>query len=265
MSSCLAAIKPRYLFHLAAESHVDRSITGPSAFIQSNIVGTSVLLELARAQHEQADHPITLIHVSTDEVYGSLGSEGLFTESTRYDPSSPYSASKAASDHLVRAWHRTYGVPSVITNCSNNYGPYQYPEKLIPVVIRNALSGQAIPVYGQGINVRDWLYVDDHVAALHAVATRGQLGETYNIGGNTEVKNIDLVKQLCSLLDELRPKTEGSYTDQITFVQDRLGHDLRYAIDNSKIKRVLDWQPQTTLSEGLRQTVQWYINAFSQG
>lgn len=256
--------KPDAVMHLAAESHVDRSIDGPSAFIQTNVVGTYVMLEEARRHWltltgSQKDH-FRFHHISTDEVYGSLGDDGAFTEQTPYDPSSPYSASKAASDHLVRAWHRTYKVPCLLTNCSNNYGPYQYPEKLIPLTITSALAGKPIPVYGKGENVRDWLYVDDHARALLAVLTSGQLGETYNIGGNSERKNIDVVRTMCDLLDELHPLAESnSHHKLITFVTDRPGHDHRYAIDATKIRQKLKWSPTETFESGLRKTVEWYL------
>jgi len=257
--------QPDWIMHLAAESHVDRSIDGPGAFIQTNVVGTYTLLQAARAYYEklsgQARDRFRFLHVSTDEVYGSLGETGLFTEETAYDPHSPYSASKAASDHLARAWADTYGLPVLVTNCSNNYGPFQFPEKLIPVVILKALRGEPIPVYGKGENIRDWLYVDDHAEALHAVVSTGRVGETYNIGGNNERRNIDLVRLLCGLLDELRPRADGKpYADQITFVTDRPGHDLRYAIDATKIKRELGWMPRQDHTSGFRKTVQWYLD-----
>ncbi|MEM9010550.1 MAG: dTDP-glucose 4,6-dehydratase [Pseudomonadota bacterium] len=253
-----AAHQPEVVMHLAAESHVDRSIDGPAAFVETNIVGTYTLLEAARAYRDETGNALRFHHISTDEVYGSLGAEGLFHETTAYAPSSPYSASKAASDHLVRAWGATYGLPVVVTNCSNNYGPFHFPEKLIPVVILNALAGQPIPVYGTGENVRDWLYVEDHADALLTVAARGREGETYNIGGNAEARNIDLVRTICTILDELRP--DGAPHDRlITFVEDRPGHDLRYAIDASKIRDELGWRPTVTLEEGLRRTVLWYL------
>jgi len=256
---------PDSVMHLAAESHVDRSIDGPGAFIQTNIVGTYTLLQAARTHCETLTSParerFRFLHVSTDEVYGSLGATGLFTEETPYDPHSPYSASKAASDHLARAWADTYKLPVLVTNCSNNYGPYQFPEKLIPVVILKALRGEPIPVYGQGDNIRDWLYVGDHAEALHTVLAKGHPGQTYNIGGNNERKNIDLVRLLCALLDELRPRADGlSYGCQITFVADRPGHDLRYAIDATKIKTELGWTPKQDNTSGFRQTVQWYLD-----
>jgi len=257
--------KPDWVMHLAAESHVDRSIDGPGAFVQTNVIGTFNMLQAARAHYESLEDPqkenFRFLHVSTDEVYGSLGETGLFSETTPYDPHSPYSASKAASDHLARAWADTYKLPVLVTNCSNNYGPYQFPEKLIPVVILKALRGEAIPVYGKGENIRDWLYVGDHADALYTVISKGQVGETYNIGGYNERKNIDLVGLLCELLDELKPKTDKtSYSDQITFVTDRPGHDLRYAIDASKIKRELGWTPKQDHTSGFRKTVQWYLD-----
>ncbi|MFI5357653.1 MAG: dTDP-glucose 4,6-dehydratase [Opitutales bacterium] len=256
---------PDWVMHLAAESHVDRSIDGPGAFIQTNIVGTYTLLQTARAHYEKLTGParehFRFLHVSTDEVYGSLGATGHFSEETPYDPHSPYSASKAASDHLARAWADTYKLPVLVTNCSNNYGPYQFPEKLIPVVILKALRGDPIPVYGKGENIRDWLYVGDHAEALHTVVSRGTPGQTYNVGGNNERKNIDLVRLLCALLDELRPRADGkSYAAQIAFVTDRPGHDLRYAIDATKIRRELGWAPKQDHTSGFRQTVQWYLD-----
>lgn len=261
--------QPDAVMHLAAESHVDRSIDGPAPFIETNIVGTYTLLELARnywqSLSESRKVGFRFHHISTDEVYGDLaGTNDLFTETTPYAPSSPYSASKASSDHLVRAWHRTYGLPVVITNCSNNYGPYQFPEKLIPLVIFNALEGKPLPVYGKGDQVRDWLYVDDHARALVTVITKGRTGETYNIGGHNEKRNIDVVHQICAILDRLRPRDAdmyaASYTDLITFVEDRPGHDIRYAIDASKIQRDLGWQPRETFESGLEKTVRWYLN-----
>ena len=245
--------------HFAAESHVDRSITGPRAFIDTNIVGTYVLLQQAREAFQQRP-AFRFHHVSTDEVYGSLGPEGYFTEETPYDPSSPYSASKAAADHLVRAWGRTYGLPVTISNCSNNYGPYQFPEKLIPLMISNALEGKSLPVYGRGSNVRDWLHVADHCRAVDRIVRRGTVGRTYNIGGSNEWANIDIVKLICRLLDEKRPRPAGSYSDFITFVPDRPGHDLRYAIDAARLHRELDWRPNYTFENGLRETIDWYLN-----
>ncbi len=252
---------PDAVMHLAAESHVDRSIDGPGAFIETNVTGTYNLLEAARAHWQAAGRPkgFRFHHISTDEVYGSLGAEGLFTEETPYDPRSPYSASKAASDHLVRAWHETYGLPVVLTNCSNNYGPYHFPEKLIPVVILRALAGEAIPVYGKGENVRDWLFVEDHAEALLLALDKGQPGRSYNIGGGNEARNIDLVRRICAILDGKHP--EGApHADLITFVEDRAGHDLRYAIDATRIREELGWRPSVTLEEGLARTVQWYLD-----
>lgn len=256
--------QPDGVMHLAAESHVDRSIDGPAAFIQTNIFGTYTMLEESRRYWESLPptrrDTFRFHHVSTDEVYGSLGDSGLFTETTPYDPSSPYSASKASSDHLVRAWHRTYGLPVLVTNCSNNYGPYQFPEKLIPLMILNGLAGKPLPVYGTGANVRDWLYVDDHAEALALVLREGTPGETYNIGGWNERKNIDVVHTLCKLLDELAPAANGQpHSRLITYVADRPGHDHRYAIDASKIDRELGWRPRETFESGLRKTVAWYL------
>ena len=264
----LAKYRPDLIMHLAAESHVDRSIDGPASFIETNIVGTYTLLEATRAYWSKLDAnkkaAFRFHHISTDEVYGDLdGPEDLFTEETSYAPSSPYSASKASSDHLVRAWQRTYGLPTVITNCSNNYGPYHFPEKLIPLVIINALAGKALPVYGDGQQIRDWLFVEDHARALYKVVTEGEVGETYNIGGHNEKANIDVVKTICELLEELVPnKPEGvaKYQDLITYVLDRPGHDVRYAIDASKIERELNWKPEETFESGIRKTVEWYLN-----
>ncbi|WP_407489517.1 dTDP-glucose 4,6-dehydratase [Acinetobacter baumannii] len=260
--------QPDLVMHLAAESHVDRSITGSAAFIETNIIGTYQLLEAARHYwNNLSDDKKTVFrfhHISTDEVYGDLeGTDDLFHETTSYAPSSPYSASKASSDHLVRAWNRTYGLPVVITNCSNNYGPYHFPEKLIPLVILNALKGKALPIYGKGDQIRDWLYVEDHARALYKVVTEAKVGETYNIGGHNEQKNIDVVKSICELLEELAPnKPEGvnHYVDLITYVKDRPGHDLRYAIDATKIKEDLGWVPEESFETGLRKTVEWYLN-----
>jgi len=256
--------RPRAVVHLAAESHVDRSIEGPAPFVQTNVVGTFALLEEARAYWSGLAEPergaFRFLHVSTDEVYGSLGpGDPAFSETTPYAPNSPYSASKAASDHLVRAYHHTYGLPVLITNCSNNYGPHQFPEKLIPLMIHHALAGKLLPVYGDGQNVRDWLHVLDHCAALRAVLARGRPGEVYNIGGGAEMKNIDLVRMVCALLDDARPRTGGSYASLITFVQDRPGHDRRYAIDSRKIQRELGWRPAESFESGLRKTVRWYL------
>ena len=256
----LATHRPDAIMHLAAESHVDRSIDGPGDFIDTNVTGTFNLLEAARAYWTRAGKPegFRFHHISTDEVFGSLGETGQFTEDTPYAPNSPYSASKAASDHLVRAWHETYGLPVVMTNCSNNYGPFHFPEKLIPVVILNALAGKPIPVYGTGANVRDWLYVEDHADALLTVLAKGQLGRSYNIGGENEARNIDLVQMICALLDDMHP--QGAPHDRlITFVTDRPGHDARYAIDPSRIRTELGWRPSVTLEEGLRRTVQWFL------
>jgi dTDP-glucose 4,6-dehydratase len=255
---------PEAVLHLAAESHVDRSIDGPGDFVETNITGTYNLLEAARAYWMGQGRPesFRFHHVSTDEVFGSLPADPKvkFTEDTPYDPRSPYSASKAASDHLVRAWHETYGLPVLLTNCSNNYGPYHFPEKLVPVVILNALAGKPLPIYGKGENIRDWLYVEDHADALLTVLEKGAVGRSYNIGGENERTNLDLVRTLCAILDELRPKRKGSYTDQIAFVADRPGHDARYAIDPSRIRQELGWRPSVTVEEGLRRTVQWYLD-----
>ena len=253
--------KPDAVMHLAAESHVDRSIDGPAAFIETNVNGTYQLLEAARSYWNAQGKPesFRFHHISTDEVYGTLGAEGMFTEDTPYAPTSPYSASKAASDHLVRAWFETYGLPVVITNCSNNYGPYHFPEKLIPVVILRALAGEPIPVYGKGENIRDWLYVEDHADALMTVLQKGQVGRTYNIGGENEATNLDLVRTICGILDTKRP-VGTAYAEQITFVTDRPGHDLRYAIDPTRIRTELNWRPSVTLEQGLERTVQWYLD-----
>ncbi|ELO1774977.1 dTDP-glucose 4,6-dehydratase [Vibrio fluvialis] len=264
----IAEHQPDAVMHLAAESHVDRSIDGPAAFIETNIVGTYTLLEAARSYWNTLESDkkaaFRFHHISTDEVYGDLeGTDDLFTEETPYSPSSPYSASKASSDHLVRAWLRTYGLPTIVTNCSNNYGPYHFPEKLIPLMILNALDGKALPVYGDGMQIRDWLFVEDHARALYKVVTEGELGETYNIGGHNEKANIEVVKTICSLLEELAPnKPEGvvHYHDLITYVKDRPGHDVRYAIDAAKIERELGWKPEETFESGIRKTVQWYLN-----
>ncbi len=260
--------QPDAVMHLAAESHVDRSIDGPSAFIETNIVGTYILLETARAYWNQLSESkksgFRFHHISTDEVYGDLeGTDDLFTETTPYAPSSPYSASKASSDHLVRAWLRTYGSPTIVTNCSNNYGPFHFPEKLIPLMILNALDGKPLPIYGNGMQVRDWLFVEDHARALYKVVTEGEIGETYNIGGHNEKANIEVVKTICSLLEELVPnKPQGveHYQDLITYVTDRPGHDVRYAIDAAKIGRELGWKPEETFESGIRKTVEWYLS-----
>lgn len=264
MRELIQQYQPDYIMHLAAESHVDRSIDGPGEFIQTNIVGTYNLLQCAREywQALEADkqNAFRFHHISTDEVYGSLGETGLFTETTRYKPNSPYSASKASSDHLVRAWNKTYKLPVVISNCSNNYGPYQFPEKLIPLVIQKAIEGQPLPIYGKGDNVRDWLYVEDHVKALWQIVTDGVPGEVYNVGGHNEKTNIEVVETICSILDQVRPKASGQYSDQISFVQDRPGHDRRYAIDAGKIADKLGWVPEETFDTGLYKTVQWYLD-----
>ncbi|GJK46102.1 dTDP-glucose 4,6-dehydratase [Klebsiella grimontii] len=260
--------RPDIVMHLAAESHVDRSIDGPAAFIQTNLIGTFILLEAARQYWSALDtaqkQTFRFHHISTDEVYGDLhGTDDLFTEETPYAPSSPYSASKAGSDHLVRAWNRTYGLPVVVTNCSNNYGPYHFPEKLIPLTILNALAGKPLPVYGNGEQIRDWLYVEDHARALYKVATEGRSGETYNIGGHNERKNIDVVRTICAILDkvvEQKPGNISQFADLITFVKDRPGHDLRYAIDAAKIQRDLGWVPEETFESGIEKTVHWYLN-----
>ncbi|OTA19163.1 dTDP-glucose-4,6-dehydratase [Xenorhabdus beddingii] len=272
LDSILEQYQPDAIMHLAAESHVDRSISGPSDFIETNIIGTYTLLEATRNYWQQLPegkkNKFIFHHISTDEVYGDLPHPDqfsdssplpLFTEKTAYAPSSPYSASKASSDHLVRAWHRTYGLPTIVTNCSNNYGPYHFPEKLIPLVILNALEGKPLPIYGKGDQIRDWLYVEDHARALHLVVSTGKNGETYNIGGHNEKTNLDVVEKICQILDELVPK-EVSYQEQITFVADRPGHDRRYAIDATKIKSELDWIPLETFESGIKKTVEWYLN-----
>ena len=259
-----AAHDPDAVMHLAAESHVDRSIDGPGTFIETNVMGTFQMLEAARAHWVQKGRPesFRFHHISTDEVFGSLPAdpEVQFTEDTPYDPRSPYSASKAGSDHLVRAWHETYGLPVVLTNCSNNYGPFHFPEKLIPVIILNALAGKPLPIYGDGSNVRDWLYVEDHADALLLAVEKGTVGRSYNIGGENERSNLELVKTLCAILDRMRPRDAGSYADQITFVTDRPGHDARYAIDPARITRELGWRPSVTVEDGLRRTVRWYLD-----
>jgi dTDP-glucose 4,6-dehydratase len=264
VASSFRDFAPHAVFHLAAETHVDRSIDGPTKFIETNVQGTFVMLQAALAYWNHLDSSerarFRFIHVSTDEVYGSLGDEGFFTESTAYRPNSPYSASKAASDHLARAWYVTYGLPTIISNCSNNYGPFQNREKLIPTIIRKALSRETIPIYGQGRNIRDWLYVDDHIAALLAAYEKAQVGGSYNIGGNNEISNIDLATAICALLDRRRPGSDGRpYAEQIRFVTDRPGHDYRYAIDAAKAEREFDWQPQESLQSGLSKTVDWYL------
>ena len=263
ITNVFATYKPAAVVHLAAESHVDRSIDDAGAFIRTNVVGTSVLLEEALRQWRSAgrgDPAFRFLHVSTDEVFGSLGATGAFTETTPYAPNSPYAASKAAADHLVRAWHHTHGLPTLITNCSNNYGPYQFPEKLIPLMILNALQGRPLPVYGQGVNVRDWLHVDDHVRALRTVLERGTPGETYNVGGNGERRNLDVVEQVCDTVAGIQGRSAADLRKLITFVEDRPGHDLRYAIDASKIQRELGWRPKETFESGLKGTVSWYAS-----
>jgi dTDP-glucose 4,6-dehydratase len=264
MTRIFDAHRPDQVMHLAAESHVDRSIDGPGAFLQTNVIGTFTLLQAARAFWDGAGRPdaFRFLHISTDEVFGSLPDDPMvkFTETTAYDPRSPYSASKASSDHLVRAWHETYGLPVLLTNCSNNYGPFHFPEKLIPVVILNALAGRDLPIYGDGSNIRDWLYVEDHADALLRVLEAGQVGRSYNVGGENERTNLDLVKTICAILDDMRPKPTGSYADQITFVADRPGHDQRYAIDPKRIREELGWRPSVTVDEGLRKTVRWYLD-----
>ncbi|QDM41005.1 dTDP-glucose 4,6-dehydratase [Altererythrobacter sp. TH136] len=262
--AALGEFRPDVITHLAAESHVDRSIDGPGAFIQTNVVGTYVMLAEARSYwltlEDEARQSFRFHHISTDEVFGSLGEDGLFTEQTPYDPRSPYSASKAGSDHLVSAWGHTYGLPILITNCSNNYGPYQFPEKMVPLMIVKALAGENLPVYGKGDQIRDWLFVDDHVRALQTVFERGEVGRTYNVGGNNEKQNIDVVNTICGILDELTPRPDGKpYRDQITFVADRPGHDKRYAIDASRIEGELGWTPEESFESGIRKTVEWYL------
>ena len=255
---------PDIIVNFAAESHVDRSIDGPGEFIKTNISGTYTLLQESLRYYQSLENDkqkkFRFHHVSTDEVFGSLGEDGFFTEETPYDPSSPYSASKAASDHLVRAWERTYGLPIIISNCSNNYGPYQFPEKLIPLMILNCLAEESLPVYGTGENVRDWLYVDDHCEAIYTIIEKGKIGETYNVGGNNEIQNIEIIITICSILDEIQPSANGnSYTDLITYVKDRPGHDFRYAIDSSKLKNELNWSPNETFHSGIRKTIDWYL------
>lgn len=263
VSEAFASFRPDRVMHLAAESHVDRSITGAEDFVETNVLGTFTMLEAARAHWQSlsghAKEGFRFLHVSTDEVYGSLGDDGLFTETTPYDPSSPYSASKAASDHLAKAWARTYKMPVVVSNCSNNYGPYHFPEKLIPLVILNALHGQSLPVYGNGANIRDWLYVEDHACALDIIAERGRIGETYNVGGRNERRNIDVVKRICSLMDELHPSGKA-HESLIQYVTDRPGHDVRYAIDATKLETELGWKAQENFDTGIEKTVRWYID-----
>ena len=264
VARAFADFQPDVVMHLAAESHVDRSIDGPAAFIETNIVGTFVMLRAALDYWRRLDsaraRDFRFMHISTDEVFGALGAEGLFREDTSYAPTSPYSASKAGSDHLVRAWRHTYGLPTIVTNCSNNYGPYHFPEKLIPLIIINAIEEQPLPVYGRGENVRDWLYVEDHASALMRVAREGEVGEFYNVGGRNEWRNIDVVEAICELMDEFRPRRDGRHRDLIAFVADRPGHDLRYAIDASKIERELGWRPAERFETGLRKTVRWYLD-----
>ncbi|MGN6209323.1 dTDP-glucose 4,6-dehydratase [Asticcacaulis sp.] len=263
LSQVIAGFRPDHIMHLAAESHVDRSITGAKDFIETNVMGTFVLLEAARHYWSglkgEAKADFRFLHVSTDEVYGSLGESGLFGETTPYDPSSPYAASKAAADHLAKAWHRTYGLPVLVSNCSNNYGPYHFPEKLIPLSIINAMEGQPLPVYGDGSNIRDWLHVEDHARALHLICAKGRLGETYNVGGRNERRNIDVVRRICALMDRLRPQS-SPHDRLITFVTDRPGHDRRYAIDAAKLETELGWQAQETFDTGIEKTVRWYLD-----
>ncbi len=260
--NAISGFRPDHIMHLAAESHVDRSITGAGEFVQTNVIGTFTLLEAARHYWSgltgDAKANFRFLHVSTDEVYGSLGETGLFEETTPYDPSSPYSASKAASDHLTKAWHRTYGLPVIVSNCSNNYGPYHFPEKLIPLNILNAMEGKPLPVYGDGSNIRDWLYVEDHARALHLICSQGHLGETYNVGGRNERKNIDVVRRICAIMDELRPQS-APHDRLITFVTDRPGHDHRYAIDATKLEAELGWKARENFDTGIRKTVEWYL------
>jgi len=264
ISALFAEFQPDAVMHLAAESHVDRSIDGPAAFIETNIVGTYTMLDCAREYWSGLSNDrkaaFRFHHISTDEVYGSLGAEGLFTETTPYDPRSPYSASKASSDHLVMAWHHTYGLPTIVTNCSNNYGPYHFPEKLIPLVILNALDQKPLPIYGKGDNIRDWLYVEDHARALVLAVEKGIPGETYNVGGHNERTNLEVVQTICRILNELKPRQNGVYTDLITFVKDRPGHDQRYAIDATKLETELGWKAQENFEAGIRKTIQWYLD-----
>ena len=255
---------PNKIVHFAAESHVDRSIDGPKDFINTNIVGTSILLEESLSYYNKlkklSKSSFKFHHISTDEVFGSLGEKGSFVEDSPYDPSSPYSASKASSDHLVRAWHRTFGLPVTISNCSNNYGPYQFPEKLIPLIIINCLSNKSLPVYGKGENIRDWLYVEDHCKAINLILQEGAIGDTYNIGGNNEISNLNIVESICTILDKLKPSNSGkSYNQMISFVKDRPGHDFRYAINTTKIKKDLNWEPKETFDSGVTKTIKWYL------
>ena len=260
ISSAINNFEPDAIVHFAAESHVDRSIDSPMVFINTNIVGTTILLQ-ASLKYWDEKRQFRFLHVSTDEVYGSLGDKGFFTESTPYNPSSPYSASKASSDHLVRSWNRTFGLPTLITNCSNNYGPYQFPEKLIPLIIANCLDEKLLPIYGKGDNIRDWLYVEDHIKAIDTVLLNGKFGETYNIGGNNEITNIEIVETICKTLDDLKPRKNNKlFSDLISYVPDRPGHDFRYAIDASKIKNELKWQPQETFLTGIQKTIKWYLD-----
>lgn len=266
MTSLVEKYQPDYIMHLAAESHVDRSIDGPGEFIQTNIVGTYNLLQVALGYYQSLEgakkDAFKFHHISTDEVYGSLGESGLFTETTRYKPNSPYSASKASSDHLVRAWNKTYKLPVVVSNCSNNYGPFQFPEKLVPLIIQKAIAGEPLPIYGKGDNIRDWLFVDDHVKALWTIITQGENGEVYNVGGHNEKTNIEVVTVMCAILDDITPRADGKkYAEQISYVADRPGHDRRYAIDASKIERELGWTPQETFETGIRKTVEWYLGS----
>ena len=248
------------VFHFAAETHVDRSIDGPREFINTNILGTFNLLQASIAHSKTNDNNFKFIHISTDEVYGDLGKEGYFDEESPYKPNSPYSASKAASDHLVRSWGKTFNLPVIITNCSNNYGPYQFPEKLIPLMIMNCLDWKKLPIYGNGENIRDWLFVEDHCIALETIFSEGEVGETYNIGGSNEIRNIDIVKTICDIMDELKPSKNGSYRDLISFVNDRPGHDKRYAVDSTKLKNTLKWKPRESFQSGIKKTIKWYLN-----
>ena len=258
----LKEFQPDAIVHFAAESHVDNSISGPMSFINTNIIGTAMLLEICQSYIKSKNNNyFKFLHVSTDEVFGSLKSTGSFSEKSPYNPSSPYSASKASSDHLVRAWYKTYNFPGLITNCSNNYGPYQYPEKLIPLIIKNCIDEKPLPIYGKGMNIRDWLFVEDHCDAIYSVLLNGKVGETYNIGGNNELQNIEIVKDICSIMDEVKPRKNGqSYDKLISFVPDRSGHDFRYSINTSKIKKELGWEPKESFSSGIRKTIKWYLN-----
>ena len=264
VTKILDDFKPNYVINFAAESHVDNSISKPEQFINTNILGTFNLVECFKSYYFESSNKSNLkfLHISTDEVFGTLGKEGFFEESSPYDPSSPYSASKASSDHIINAWHRTFGLPLLITNCSNNYGPYQHTEKLIPKTVFNAINNKDIPIYGNGKQIRDWLYVEDHISAINAVIKKGVIGETYNIGSNNEIENIVVVKTICKLLDALKPKASGRYEDQIRFVDDRPGHDIRYAINASKIKNKIGWQPKTDFEEGLKNTIIWFLRKY---